>query len=133
MEFFQIINIFANILICIGMTGFYVLLFGNSHSIVHKWPIIQHWSLKIAIVSVIATSAWNAMNVVYKMVVPRAVDVITYTTTPVGEVLMNVGLAFLFAWVVYFHKFHFAKVAPPKTSTRKPAVKNKKKVIPRKK
>lgn len=123
MEFFQIINIFANALICIGMTGFYVLLFGNSHSIVHKWPIAQHWTLKLALVTVIATSAWNAMNVVYKMVVPRAVDVISYTQTPIGEVLMNVGLALLFAWVVYFHKFHFQKVAPPK-STRK-AVKRK--------
>ena len=129
MEFFQIINIFANVLICIGMTGFFVLLFGSSHSIVHKWPIIQHWSLKLALVTIIATSAWNAMNVVYKIIVPKAADIVTYTQTPVGEVLMNCGLAFLFAWVVYFHKFHFAKVAPP-TSKRKATT--KKKVIKKK-
>jgi hypothetical protein len=132
MEFFQVINIFANVLICIGMTGFYLLLFGNSHSIVHKWPIIQHWSLKVALVSVIATSAWNAMNVVYKMIVPRGADVITFTSTPVGEVLMNCGLAFLFAWVVYFHKFHFMKVAPPKTSTKKKTPLRKKAVVKKK-
>ena len=124
MEFFQIINIFANVLICIGMTGFFVLLFGNSHSIVHKWPIIQHWSLKVALVTIIATSAWNAMNVVYKIIVPKAADIVTYTQTPVGEVLMNCGLAFLFAWVVYFHKYHFMKVAPP-LSKKKPTAKKK--------
>lgn len=132
LNFFQIINIFANALICIGMTGFFVLLFGNSHSIVHKWPIMQHWSLKLALVTVIATSAWNAMNVVYKMIVPKAADYITYAQTPLGEILMNCGLAFLFAWVVYFHRFHFMKVAPPKVAPKGRIVK-KKKVAPKKK
>lgn len=124
MDFLQIINIFANTTICLGMTTFFVLLFGNSHSIVHKWPILQHWSLKVALVSIIASSAWNAMNVAYKMVIPRhgAVDVV-FSVTPVGEILMNVGLALLFAWVVYFHKYHFLKVAPPKSSRK--AVKRK--------
>lgn len=118
MDFFQIINIVANTVICIGMTAFFVLVYGNSHSIVQKWPVVQHWFLKASLVSIIAASAWNAMNVAYKMVVPRAADVIAYTQTPIGEVFLNVGLAMLFCWVVYFHKFHFLKVAPPKSGRK---------------
>lgn len=130
MDFFAVINIIANTLICIGMTSFFVLLFGNSNSIVHKWSILQHWTLKTALVSVIATSAWNAMNVVYKMIVPKAADVITHVETPIGEILMNCGIAALFIWVVYFHYFHFMKVAPKKNP---PVVRKKKRVAPKKK
>lgn len=132
MSFFQIINIFANALICIGITGFFVLLFGNSHSVVQKWNILQHWSLKTTLVSIIACSAWNALHTVYTVVVPRGEDYVATVDAPVGEVLLNVGLAFLFAWIVYFHKYHFLKVAPPKGATRGKVVK-KKKVAPKKK
>lgn len=125
MEFLQVVNIFANSFICAGMTLFFLLLYGNEHSIVHKWPIMTHWSLKISLISIIATSAWNAMNVLYKIVVPRHGDVVVISTqTPVGEILMNVGLAALFCWVVYFHKYHFLKAAPlKKTTAKKKAVK----------
>jgi hypothetical protein len=63
------------------------------------------------------------------MAIPRAADVITYTQTPIGEIILNVGLAMLFAWVVFFHKYHFLKAAPPKDVPRKAA----KKKSPRKK
>ena len=133
MEFFQIINIFANVLICMGMTGFFVLLYGNEHSIVQKWNIVGHWTLKATLVTIIAASAWNAMNVVYKMIIPRGDDIVAYSQTPIGEIVLNIGLAFLFAWVVYFHKFHFLKVAPAKKGTApKKAVPSKKKVIKKK-
>jgi hypothetical protein len=126
MDFFAVLNIFANAIICLGITSFFVLLFGNSNSIVHKWTVLQHWSLKTALVTIIATSAWNAMNVVYKMVIPRGVDVITHVETPIGEILMNVGLAGLFVWIVYFHYFHFMKAAPAiKTSAKKKTAKKK--------
>jgi hypothetical protein len=118
MDFFQIINIVANSVICVGMAAFFVLVYGNANSIVQKWPPLQHWFLKVSLVSIIASSAWNSMNVVYKMAIPRAADVITYTQTPIGEIFLNVGLAMLFSWVVYFHKFHFLKVAPPKVTKR---------------
>ena len=130
MDFFVVINIIANTLICIGMTSFFVLLFGSSNSIVHKWSVLQHWTLKIALISIISSSAWNAMNVVYKMIVPRAADVITHVETPMGEILMNCGLAGLFIWVVYFHYFHFMKAAPKKNL---PVVRKKKRVAPKKK
>lgn len=125
MDFFAVLNIFANAIICLGMTSFFVLLFGNHNSIVYKWPVLQHWSLKTALVSIIATSAWNAMNVVYKMIVPRGDDIITHVETPIGEILMNCGLAALFVWIVYFHYFHFLREAPAKKTGAKKKLKKK--------
>lgn len=125
MDFFAVLNIFADAIICLGMTSFFVLLFGNHNSIVYKWPVLQHWSLKTALVSIIATSAWNAMNVVYKMIVPRGDDIITHVETPIGEILMNVGLAGLFVWIVYFHYFHFLREAPAKKTGAKKKLKKK--------
>ena len=110
----HILNIAANSVICLAMTLFFVLLFGNSNSIIHKWPVLQHWSLKVALVSIIATSAWNAMNTIYFNIVPRHGMIMESVHTPLGEILMNVGLAALFVWIVIFHKYHFLSKAPPK-------------------
>ena len=115
----HIINILANSVICLAMTLFFILLFGNSNSIIHKWPVLQHWSLKIALVSIIATSAWNAMNVLYFHMVPRHGMIVDSVHTPAGEILMNIGLAALFVWIVIFHKYHFLSKAPPKTAAKK--------------
>ena len=118
----HIINILANSVICLAMTLFFILLFGNSNSIIHKWPVLQHWSLKIALVSIIATSAWNAMNVLYFHMVPRHGMIVDSVHTPAGEILMNIGLAALFVWIVIFHKYHFLSKAPPKTAAKKKKV-----------
>lgn len=115
----HIINILANSVICLAMTLFFILLFGNSNSIIYKWPVLQHWSLKIALVSIIATSAWNAMNVLYFHMVPRHGMIVESVHTPAGEILMNIGLASLFVWIVIFHKYHFLKHAPPKAAVKK--------------
>lgn len=123
----HIINILANSVICLAMTLFFILLFGNSNSIIYKWPVLQHWSLKIALVSIIATSAWNAMNVLYFHMVPRHGMIVESVHTPAGEILMNIGLASLFVWIVIFHKYHFLKNAPPKTAVKK----TRKKVVRR--
>ena len=122
MDFLQIVNIIANIFICLGMTLFFLLLYGNEHSIVYKWPLIKHWSLKASLIGIVATSAWNAMNTIYFDMIPRHGMVISTVSAPVGEILLNVWLACLFCWAVYFHKYHFLKIAPPK---KKPAVKKK--------
>ena len=122
MDPMHIINILANSVICLAMTLFFILLFGNSNSIIHKWPVLQHWSLKIALVSIIATSAWNAMNVLYFHMVPRHGMIVDSVHTPAGEILMNIGLAALFVWIVIFHKYHFLSKAPPKTAAKKKKV-----------
>lgn len=125
MEVLTYVNILANFVICLAMTLFFVLLFGNSNSIIYKWPVLQHWSLKVALVSIIATSAWNAMNTIYFNMVPRHGMVIETVNAPIGEILLNVGLAALFVWIVIFHKYHFLSKAPPKKVSNTKQVKKK--------
>ena len=104
-----IVNIFANAAIGVSLAAFYILLYGHHDSIVHKWPIVQHWSIKIGLVMSVACSFWNAMHVVVRSIMPKesGSTVIDFVNTPPGEILMNVGLAIIFTWAVYFHKYHF--------------------------
>lgn len=110
----SIVNIIANITIGVSLGAFFVLLYGNAESIVHKWPIIKHWSVKIGLIIAIAASLYNAMNSIVRQVMPRHYDdgsiIIDFVTVPPGEIIMNVGLAIIFSWAFYFHKFHFLKV-----------------------
>jgi hypothetical protein len=123
-----IVNIIANATIGISLGAFFVLLYGNAESIVHKWPIIKHWSVKIGLIIAIAASLYNAMNSIVRQILPRDGSgdmIIDFVTVPPGEIIMNVGLAIIFSWAFYFHKFHFLKVMSemkkkviPKTRTK---------------
>jgi hypothetical protein len=64
------------------------MLYGNSSSVVHKWPLIHHWSLRVGLSAFVAGAFLNAL---------------TLSNPPVTEVLMNVGLALIFIWAVIFH------------------------------
>lgn len=109
-----IVNIIANATIGLSLGAFFILIYGNENSIVHKWPIVKHWSVKIGLIVAIAASLYNSMNTVVRQIMPRHYDdgsiIIDFVNTPPGEVVMNVGLAILFSWAFYFHKFHFLKV-----------------------
>lgn len=109
-----IVNIVANATIGISLGAFFILLYGNANSIVHKWPIIKHWSVKIGLIIAVAASFYNSMNAVVRQIMPRHYDdgsiIIDFVNTPPGEVVMNIGLAIIFSWAFYFHKFHFLKV-----------------------
>ena len=108
-----IVNIIANATIGLSLGAFFILLYGNANSIVHKWPIIKHWSVKIGLIVAVAASFYNSMNAIVRHILPRdgSVDImIDFVNTPPGEVVMNIGLAIIFSWAFYFHKFHFLKV-----------------------
>ena len=81
------INLLCNGVLTASMVCFYVLLF-RSESVVHKWPLIGHWSLKFGLV----LSGSGAL-----------LNCLTLSTPPVSEVLLNAGQASLFSWAVYFH------------------------------
>ena len=126
-----IVNMIANSVIGISLGAFFILLYGNENSIVHKWPVITHWSVKIGLITAVVASMYNLLNAIVREVMPRHFDdgsiILDFTHTPPGEVLLNVGLAILFAWVFYFHKFHFLKVMGnfKKTSRSRTAPKTK--------
>ena len=109
-----IVNIIANTTIGLSLGAFFILLYGNADSIVHKWPIIKHWSIKVGLITAIGATLFNSLNSVVRQIVPRHYDdgqvILDFVNTPPGEVLSNIGFAVIFAWAFYFHKYHFLKV-----------------------
>jgi hypothetical protein len=99
-----LINGVANFVISLFATLFFLMVFGNEEGIVQKWKAINHWLLKLGLIVLISTAAWNTV------VSFRSVTEIVYIPIPLGEVVMNAALACIFVWAFWFHKFHFAKV-----------------------
>ena len=89
-----ILNLIANLILTLSGMIFFLQLYGNESSIVHKWKFISHWSLKIGLSAFVAGSFLN---------------VITLSNPGFGETLMNLGLSAIFSWAVMFHYKIFSK------------------------
>jgi len=88
-----IINLICNIVLCAAGTLFFLALFAHKSSIVHKWKALHHWTLKTGLSAFIAGSLFN---------------VLTLSSPPWSEVVLNIGLALIFTWASYFHyKFFY--------------------------
>jgi hypothetical protein len=83
-----IINIIANIVITLSGLIFFLLLYGNDSTRVHKWSKVSHWALKSGLSFFIAGSFYSAL---------------AGMRVPFPQVLTNVGLACILAWAVVFH------------------------------
>ena len=92
----EIVNLIANIVLCVGGTGFFLAIFTRPSSIVNKWPVLRHLSLKMGLSAFIAGSLLN---------------VLTMYTPHISQVILNIGLALVFGWAVLFHYKYFY---PPK-------------------
>lgn len=88
------LNAVANFSLSFSMTLFFMMLFGNENSLVYKWKVLPRIFLKLSLTSIIAFTAWNTINNLSNPVV-----------TPLGEILLNISLATLFAWAFYFHRY----------------------------
>lgn len=88
MTFWPILNLVANGVLTAGISGFYILLYRND-SVVRRWPMTGSWLLKISLVTTAVSSLGNCIS----MSNPESKT----------EVIMNVGLAGIFAWAVMFH------------------------------
>jgi hypothetical protein len=82
------INLLCNSILTASMVCFYILLF-RSDSVVHRWPLIGHWMLKLGLVLSGSGALFNCL---------------TLSTPPISEVVLNAGQASLFTWAVYFHQ-----------------------------
>lgn len=121
-EILGILNAVSNLVICFAVSTFFILLYTNQNGIVHKWQILQHWFVKLGLLTVATSSAWNGLIFIANSMVDK--DFVKVGVTPLGEIILNIGLAVLFSWMAYFHKYHFMKVAPSptrKTRSRTPA------------
>jgi hypothetical protein len=67
---------------------FLLQLYGRESSVVHKWSLVSHWSLKFGLAALVAGSLFNAL---------------TFASPSFAQVLSNLGLAAIFSWAVMFH------------------------------
>ena len=91
-----LINFVSNIIMFVSMVLFYIYLFGDygNKKILQKWSLISHWTLRSGLIGVMTGSLFN---------------VLTYSTPPWTEVVLNAGLALTFFWAYLFHKQMFDK------------------------
>ena len=96
MKALTIINLISNIVLFLGGVGFFIAIFTRPSSIVHKWPVLRHWALKIGLTAFFSGALLN---------------ILTLYTPELTQIVLNVGLALVFGWAVLFHYKYFY---PPK-------------------
>ena len=89
-----LLNFISNIILTLSGMIFFLQLYGRNSSIVHKWNLISHWSLKVGLAAFIAGSLFN---------------VLTVCTPPTSQIMSNFGLSAIFSWAVMFHYKVFSK------------------------
>lgn len=89
-----ILNLIANIILTLSGMIFFLQLYGNESSVVHKWKFISHWGLKVGLGAFVAGSFLN---------------VLTLSNPPAPQVLTNFGISAIFTWAVMFHYKIFSK------------------------
>lgn len=82
-----IFNVIANILITLSIAGFLVMLQEETNPVA-KMPFLLRTWIKI---SLALTSGGALLNVV------------TLSTPPMSEIILNLGLAGLFTWSYFWH------------------------------
>jgi hypothetical protein len=82
-----IFNVIANIIIAISVAGFIVMLQEPTNPVAKMTFLLRNW-IKI---SLALTSGGALLNVV------------TLSTPPVSEIVLNLGLAGLFSWSYFWH------------------------------
>lgn len=102
---------FAASLTLTGVLGaFLVFLFGRDNSFVYKLPGYKTLALKAGLAMCTMGALLNA---------------VTLSNPPWSEVLLNGGLAVLFAWATWFHYSRFVKPWQDEQTALKPAAKGK--------
>jgi hypothetical protein len=90
----QTINWLANVVFGGSLTAFYLMIYGDETKIVHKWPFVQNWTLRVGLIGMILGALFN---------------VLTFSIPTLPEFVLNLGLAFVFLWAFIFHKKHLQK------------------------
>lgn len=81
------LNVFSNAIIAISVAGFMVMLQEPSNPVAKMSFVLRNW-IKISL----ALTAGGAL-----------LNVVTFSNPPASEVVLNLGLAGLFAWSYFWH------------------------------
>ena len=88
------INLIANVMVTISVTFFIIGVFGRRSRVIESMPIAEQYFLRVALSTLAAGSLLN---------------VLTFSTPHVTEVILNVGVGLLFTWAAWFHWKYFVK------------------------
>ena len=99
-----IVNSICNLTIFTSMLAFIIFCFGRPDSLIYRYGSAQAHCLKFGLVTISLGSLAN---------------ILTLSNPPFSEIILNIGLAALFAWAAAFHYLVFiAKKQPGKKLTK---------------
>jgi hypothetical protein len=88
------LNLVSNCVLTVAFGAFLIFLFGRENSLVHRMRPFNTMFVKFALSLCASGSLYN---------------VLTLSEPPVSEMVLNLGLAMLFAWSACFHYMKFVK------------------------
>lgn len=92
-EILVLVNQVVSVILFTNMTAFYLMIFGKEGAI-HRRPEWEQYFVRVGLLTVLTGSL---LNVLHKQ------------APPINEVIVNIGLAFLFTWASIFHYYVFIK------------------------
>lgn len=103
MNWLMWLNVISSGILAIAVGAFLVFLFGRENSLIHKLGVKSLISVKVAL-------SFCASGALY--------NVLTLSSPPPSEVMVNAGFAFLFCWAAVFHYNRFVKPLTHKASKK---------------
>ena len=92
-EFWNTINVIASLATFINMVAFYLMVFGDENKISQR-PLWEQYFVRIGLLTIAFGTFINIMVMAFP---------------PINEIIINIGLAFLFTWASIFHYKVFIK------------------------
>ncbi len=88
-----LVNAAANLIITFSVAMFMIFVFGRSN-MMQKVHWLERFTIKIGLAMLSSGSL---------------LSLLTFSKPPISEIIVNVGLAIVFAWGAYFHFKYFVK------------------------
>lgn len=103
-EYTMLINFVANLMLTLSFTAFIIFVFGRETGKINKMPWYKTFLVKLGLVVCTVAALLNALM---------------FQQVPWSEVMLNAGLAMVFAWAAYFHYVEFVCVKKTKVKTKR--------------
>ena len=100
----SLINSIANLVVCIAIVILIVDIYSSTSSPISKYPMFKTFHVKAGLSLTAAGSLFNVL-----------VDF----TPAWSEAILNIGLAFLFSWILIFYQRYFKIERPRITKPRR--------------
>lgn len=100
----SLINSIANLVVCISIVVLIVDIYTSASSPISRYPMFKTFHVKAGLSLTAAGSLFNVL-----------VDI----TPAWSEAILNIGLAFLFSWILIFYQRYFKIERPRITKPRR--------------